>query len=368
MNLYKRNKIWWVEYVSDGVRYRQSCHTTVKAVAQSWVDSLKVAKKMPTFEEAVDVLRILYKKPRAGAMALEAAWDIYTEVSKSVGRDKVSASTLRMREGHVMTLLEWIGRECPMVKTVEQVTPPVAAQYAAYLQRLGKKSKTRRNTIGDLSTVWRILEKASANIKNPWANLAPTDVDGVRGKAFTAEQMKAVLEAARKIGKEWPGVVIFGLHTGLRYGDVAMLRWDMIEGGVLRTTPRKTQRHGIATVFPVIRPMQEVLESLPRRGDWLFPLHADAYERAASSHGLAMSFTEVLKEAGLDGQGYTFHSLRHTAATRLAGAGVGIETRKLILGHTEDETARRYDHDEHLAEVRAAMEAAAGAAKSPGED
>ena len=44
---------------------------------------------------------------------------------------------------------------------------------------------------------------------------------------------------------------------------------------------------------------------------------------------------------------------------RLAGAGVGLETRKRILGHTVDATARRYDHDEHLAEVKAAMEAAA---------
>ena len=47
--------------------------------------------------------------------------------------------------------------------------------------------------------------------------------------------------------------------------------------------------------------------------------------------------------------------------TRLAEAGADIETRKRILGHTEDITARRYDHDEHLAETRRALEAAAGA-------
>ena len=67
---------------------------------------------------------------------------------------------------------------------------------------------------------------------------------------------------------------------------------------------------------------------------------------------------EVLDEAGVDGN-YTFHSWRHTVATRMAASGVGVETRKRILGHTRDETAARYDHDEHLGEVRAAIEAAA---------
>ena len=360
MHLYKRNKTWWVEFVSDGVRHRQSCHTTVKSVAQAWVDSLKVAKKMPTFEEAVDVLRILYKKPRPGAMALEAAWDIYMEISKSIGRDKMSATTLRKRAATFKNLCAWIAKECPMVRTVDGVTPPVAAKYAAHLQSGGKKSKTRKNIIGDLSTVWRILEKASTEVHNPWATLAPQDIDGERGLAFLPDQVDAILKASREVGKEWFGVVTFALHTGLRYGDVAMLTWKEIgEDGVLRLEPRKTKRHGVQVAFPLIAPMREVLDALPKRSDFVFPMHAYAYKRAATSHKQMLEFAEVLKAAGLYGQGFTFHSLRHTAATRLAGAGVGIEMRKRILGHTVDETARRYDHDEHLAEVRAAMEAAA---------
>lgn len=358
MHLYKRGKIWWMEFECDGVRYRQSCHTTVRAVAKTWANSIKVARKMPTFEEAVDVLRILYKKPRAGALALDAAWGVYQEIAKSIGRDKVSRSTERLRRSHLAAFIEWAAKECPNAKTVEDVTAPVAARFAGHLQRQGKKTKTRKNIIGDLSTVWRILEKASSAIRNPWANLAPTDVDGERGKAFSEAQLEAVMEAAKSVGKDWYTVALFGVHTGLRYGDIAMLRWQQIDGGVLRTTPRKTQRHGIATAFPLIAPLAAALDALPRRGDFLFPLHADSYERSRSSHGAAMSFSEVLKAAGLDGRGFTFHSLRHTAATRLASAGVGVETRKRILGHTRDETAARYDHAEHLAEVRDAMEAA----------
>ena len=358
MTIYKRGNVWWIEFMSGGVRHRQSCHTTNRKVAQSFADSIKVAKKMPTFEDAVEVLRMLYNKPRQGVLPLDGAWEIYLEVAKSVGRDQLARSTMRMRASHFRAFVEWAKAEAATVTTVEAVTPPVAAAFAAHLQRGGNKSKTRKNIIGNLSTVWRMLEKASGEIRNPWANLAPTVDDGERGKAFNSEQIERVLAAARKVGKDWEPVVVIALHTGLRYGDVAMLTWQQIDGDILRSTPIKTRRHGIQVAFPIIAPMREVLEKLPRRGDFLFPAHAELYERSQKSHGLTMQFSEVLKAAGLEGKGFTFHSLRHTAATRLAGAGVGIETRKRILGHTEDATAERYDHDEHLAEVRAAMEAA----------
>ena len=359
MTIYKRGNVWWIEFMSGGVRHRQSCHTTNRKVAQSFADSIKVAKKMPTFEDAVEVLRMLYNKPRQGVLPLDGAWEIYLDVAKSVGRDQLARSTMRMRASHFRAFVEWAKAEAATVTTVEAVTPPVAAAFAAHLQRGGNKSKTRKNVIGNLSTVWRMLEKASGEIRNPWANLAPTVDDGERGKAFNSEQIEKVLAAARKVGKDWEPVVVIALHTGLRYGDVAMLTWQQIDGDILRSTPIKTRRHGIQVAFPIIAPMREVLEKLPRRGDFLFPAHAELYERSQKSHGLTMQFSEVLKAAGLWGQGFTFHSLRHTAATRLAGAGVGIEMRKRILGHTEDATAERYDHDEHLAEVKAAMEAAA---------
>ena len=148
-------------------------------------------------------------------------------------------------------------------------------------------------------------------------------------------------------------------HTGLRYSDVARLEWREIVGDVIRLAPHKTARHGIEVALPITAPVKAALAEVGRRGDYVFPLHAEVWENRSAAHYRALNFKEVLRVAGLENAGYTIHSWRHTAATRLAGAGVGIETRKRILGHREDMTAQRYDHDEHLAEVRAAMEAAA---------
>ena len=359
MYLYRRGNIWWIKFRKNNQVYQKSCRTANKKVAQAWANSIETARKMPTFEEAVEVLKILFGKPREGAIELEAAWEVYLEIAESIGRDKVSGDTIRKRAAVMKNFCDWIQKEVPTIKTVEAVTAPIAARYAAALSRTGRKSKTRRNILGDLSTIWKLLEKASAKIQNPWGNLAPIDDDSERGKAFSREEVEKVLEAARKIGKDWESVVMIALHTGLRYGDVAMLEWRQIDGEVIRVTPRKTQRHGIQTAFPITAAIRAALERVEIKSDFVFPLHADMYEKGKICHHKQLAFAEVLKAAGLDGKGFTFHSLRHTAATRLAEAGVGIETRKRILGHTEDATAERYDHAEHLAEIKEAMEKAA---------
>lgn len=373
MHIYKRGRVYWVEYVAGGKRYRQSCKTGRRDVALAFVNAIKTAAKMPTFEDAVEVLRRLYKQETPGVIELSGLWETYMRTARAVGRDNMSAETKRRRERCIKNLVAWLGAKRPLVETAEGVTQPVAAAYAAALAESGRKGKTRANIIGELSSVWRMLEKASTGVRNPWVALAPAKTDSERGKAFSAEEVEAVLSAAKRVGKQWHAVCVIALHTGLRFGDIAEMRWSDIEGwrkagdgGVIRLTPSKTRRYGIAAAFPIIGPVSDALGEVPRNGDYLFPMHSELHMDRGRMRRETLSFAEVLREAGLDGRGYTFHSLRHTAATRLAAAGVSMETRKRILGHRVDATAERYDHDEHLAEVREAMEAAAQ--KKPSRD
>ena len=359
MRLYKRGNVWWVRFVSGGKEYRNTTRTGDRAVAVAFLKSLKVARQMPTFKDAVEVLRILFKEKPEGVVPLEAAWSVYERIASSLGRLAISERGKQRRANTLRNFVAWCKRDRPMVKTVEDVLPPVAAAYAEALAKSGRKSKTRGNVLGELGTIWRTLEKTSAEIHNPWGALAPKNTDSERGKAFTTEEVALVLNAARKVGKDWFAVCTIALHTGLRYGDVATLKWSQIDGETLHVKPRKTERFGIVANLPIIAPVAAALAEMPKRGEYVFPLHAGWYGNRGRLSRDALSFREVLAAAGLDGRGFTFHSFRHTAATRLAGAGVSVETRKRILGHTEDATADRYDHAAHVAEVRAALEAAA---------
>lgn len=362
MKLTKRGKIWWIDYRAGGKRHRQSTGTTDKAVARAFLEQIDVARRLPSFEAAVAVLRQFYpEEAPKGMLPLSGIWETYTRLAAAVGKDKLSHDTIRGRRNHVERLIAWIQEKRATVKFAEHVTGPIAAGFAEYLGKdLALKTKTRRNIIGDLSTVWQTLEKASTGVRNPWQHLAPPDTDGRRGEAFSREQARAVLEAAKKVGKDWFPVCAIMQATGLRYGDVATMEWSEIQGDVIRLSPRKTRRHGISVAVPLVGTAKAAVDALERRGDFLFPQHAEYYQnkKSRSQKDAGLAFREVLDLAGIVGEGYSIHSWRHTAATRLAEAGADIETRKRILGHTEDTTARRYDHDEHLAETRRAIEQA----------
>ena len=360
MTIYKRRQTWWIEYQVDGKRYRQSTHTHKYPVAKAWATQIDTARKMPTFEEAVEVLKMFYKKPIDGVLPIESTWDVYLELAKATGKAAVGEYTMNRRKLALNRFLKWLKKERATIKTIEAVTGPVAAGFAMYLASLGLKTKTRINNIAELNTIWNILENASTGVRNPWTSLRPQNVDGTFGKPFTPADERRVLEAAKRVGKDWYPICIIMRHTGQRYGDVARLTWNEIDGDVIRLIPHKTTRHNIAVTIPIIEPIREVLNTIPRTGDYLFPLHADLYGGSRGTSSRVIPFREVLAAAGLADAGYTVHSWRHTAATRLGEVGTDIETRKALLGHRVDTTAERYDHAEHLDAKRKALERASG--------
>ena len=50
----------------------------------------------------------------------------------------------------------------------------------------------------------------------------------------------------------------------------------------------------------------------------------------------------MVKEAGLDGCGYTLHSIRHACATHLIEAGTQVRYVQELLGHESLSTTQRY--------------------------
>lgn len=363
MNLYKRGKRYWLKFMRNGQMNYLSTGTSNKSQAQKFMNDMIMATRAPTFEKAVAFLRLWYDAGDAKeGMPLDEAWERYVEIAKSTGRDAVADQTWRMRRERVATLVAWASEQG--AKFVEDVDGPTAAAYAAHISTKGLKSKTRKNILGELSIVWKMLEKVSANIRNPWSGLSPRDTDGTRLNSFTDEQAAAVLKAAKRIGKDWFLACLIAFRTGLRYGDVATLKWDCVDfkQGLIHTVPRKTKKHLISVTLPIAADLlDELKRQYANRADGnVLPLHFRLYGKKGKAVKRVLSFREVLAAAGIGGEedGYTFHSWRHTFRTKLAAAGVPTETAMRLCGHTDAQTSARYDHDEHLDELRAAVDAA----------
>jgi integrase len=128
-------------------------------------------------------------------------------------------------------------------------------------------------------------------------------VDTVRkGKStsrrpFTIPELKAVLSVA---DDEWRSMVYFGLYTGQRLSDLAMLTWQNMDlsRGEIRLISRKTSR---TLILPIAAPLRRQIEALPTTDDPIAPLHSRAHaivtKQGKSGH-LSNQFADLLAEAG----------------------------------------------------------------------
>lgn len=151
--------------------------------------------------------------------------------------------------------------------------------------------------------------------------------------------------------------MLFALYTGVRIGELCALRWGDIRHGTVRinkTMHRLKDEHGKSVVIidkpktessnrtiPLPDFLAEIVENM-RRNDDEFILSCERVARV-EPRLMQKKFKKTAEECGLEG--VTFHTLRHTFATRCIECGFDPKTLSEILGHSDVKTTlNRYVH------------------------
>jgi integrase len=193
--------------------------------------------------------------------------------------------------------------------------------------------------------------------------LKKDDDESVR-RPFTPDELKRIIAAAGS--SEWRGLILFGLYTGQRLGDIASLRWNSLHN--LHSAPElkfRTQKTKKLISVPVARPLLEYLTKELQPGDKpdspLFPESHEVITGQKRAAVLSNGFHDVLVAAGLAGvrsrantgkgrsnrritSELSFHSLRHTATSLLKEAGVSQSAAMAIVGHDSPAISANYTH------------------------
>jgi integrase len=137
-------------------------------------------------------------------------------------------------------------------------------------------------------------------------------------------------------------MVLFDLNTGLRSGDLFNLRWEDIDLArrAMTVRVRKTRRLLVPSLNDVAPGLVQAWAGI-RKGPHVFfnPATGDRFKDV--KNGLK----KACKAAGLCG--ITWHTFRHTFASRLIQRGVDIVTVKELLGHSTVTVTMRYTHTNH---------------------
>jgi len=133
--------------------------------------------------------------------------------------------------------------------------------------------------------------------------------------------------------------VKIGLNTGLRVGEIFSLRWSSVDmqKGILNILAQKT---GKMRTVPLNTEVRNVLEvwAMGRKNDFVFYNH----ETGKPFVDLKAGFALACRKAGISD--VSWHTLRHTFASRLIDRGVDIVTVQQLLGHSTVTVTMRYTH------------------------
>ncbi len=177
----------------------------------------------------------------------------------------------------VQNFVAW-AKERGLLKVLE-ITPEVAGAYIETLFAPNESGRTR--TAESIRKVKAVVGHAlkmalPMAIENPFRSVAVETSDG--DKVFNREPLNAVeverlLKAASEDRMAFD-LIVTGLSTGLRRGDVCRLRWESVDlhNGVLKLTTSKTRAELYLPIMPRLRTvLQGRLAEREENAEYVFP-------------------------------------------------------------------------------------------------
>jgi integrase len=135
-------------------------------------------------------------------------------------------------------------------------------------------------------------------------------------------------------------LVLLSINTGMRRGEVFNLRWPDVDlKNKVLTVEGTTAKSGQTRHIPLNREALEILKEWRKQSDgsYVFP-----GKNGGRLDNVKKAWTALLARAEIEG--FRWHDLRHTFASKLVMAGVPLNTVRELLGHSDIAMTLRYAH------------------------
>jgi integrase len=368
-----QSRYWFARFLDKDGRYRNaSTKSTDRKTALKLAEEFEtVAKARRTATQCRRVISRLHAEitgevlPSSSVRAFVKNWLNEKAGTAKATQDFYSSSTARFL-AHLGPLAEdelsMISKEHLVAfrnALMARLSPKATNHYLKVVKMLFRAAKRDGYLVDDPSEFVETVKDKGHDRK--------------RRRPFTLDQIRAVLAVA---DEEWRSMILCGLYTGQRIGDIARLTWANVdlERGQIKLTTRKT---GAVLMIPMAAPLKEHLDTLPTPDarPELAPLHPRAFAivtQQGRSGTLSNQFADLLAAAGLrekkphrvtSGEGrdgrresemLSFHSLRHSAVTLLKEAGIPAAVVQKLIGHESAQMSELYTTVGEEALVKAA--------------
>jgi len=238
----KPNSKYWIACFTsaNGQRAQRSTKSTNRKLAQKLADDYESAARARMTEAQVRrVLSDLHRRHSGTALG-SATIRAYLDQWLNAKAGAVSASTKVAYDSTVREFCDFLSDRADL-----QMLYVTKADVAAFRDSVavGRSPSTVNGRLKILRVAFQQAWRDGVIEDNPAAKvpLLKQSPGVIARRAFTVAELKSLLAAA---ADEWKGVILVGIYTGQRLGDVVRLRWDNVDlaTDTLAFTTQKTHR------------------------------------------------------------------------------------------------------------------------------
>ena len=328
MGVFKRGGVWWMRFAYQDRQVRKSTETTNRKLAGRIYDKIlgeiaegKWFERMPgeekTFREMMERYMAEHSIPNKA----------------STVRDQTSLNRL----------LPFFGDYA-----ITQIAPRLINEYKSLRRSDGIATSSINRELALMKHAFTLAIREWGWVDdNPVKRIAMEKEPPPRDRWLTYEEEEQLLLAA----PNWLGpMIVFAVETGCRKGEMFSLGWNAVDlfGKVITIDGTKT---GEKRSIPLTGRAVEILNARRKqragvrsvirslKGNLVFNYPEG---QKVDSYKMDWAFKKALEETGVEG--FRWHDLRHTFASRLAQAGVETYTIQRLMGHRSFTTTQRYAH------------------------
>lgn len=210
-------------------------------------------------------------------------------------------------------------------------------------------ANTRSRKVSSIRSFFRYLTVKSDYLKsNPVENLEVPSVKKSMPHYLTLdESLELLTNINSKYYERDYCIVTFFLNCGMRLSELVGINIYDIRENTLRLLGKGNKERIIYLNEACQKALSAYLSvrKAPSNENYRDALFVTSRGTRITPRRVEQIIDDCLKQAGLDGQGYSPHKLRHTAATLMyQHGGVDIRVLKEILGHASLSTTEIYTH------------------------
>ena len=321
-------KAWWVDFRHDGYRIRRRSPENSRAGAAHYEALLR--QRLARGEPLEGPPPVAPTAPRYERFA----WDwfsTYVQTHNRPSEQKAKRVTLRAH------LIPHFGKT-----RVDGITVLAIEEYKAQKLKSGLSPKSINN---HLTILHRSLQSAHEWYATPLPVIRRLKVPPQRFDFLTDEESRRLVTSIAD--PFWRTMLLVGLRTGLRYGELIGLQWTDVDLQRTTLTVRRSIVRGVIgppknnrdRLVPLTPQVCDALAALRRVNLFVFgrtngrPLHHETPR---------LVLKRFCRAAGLRPIGW--HTLRHTFASQLVAKGATMREVQELLGHADVRTTMRYTH------------------------